>query len=101
MSVRVFVAYPYPIVLQALKAVIERQGHEVIGECDDIGKAAEEIIRLRPDIAILDFEMPNARALDAMREVSTTARGTKVILLTTHTQPAYVLEAVQLDIKGY
>ena len=101
MSVRVFVAYPYPIVLHALKALIERQGHEVVGDCSDVAKAAEAIPGLQPDVALLDFEMPGGRALDAVRDLSVTARKTKVILLTTHTQAGYVLEAVRLDVKGY
>jgi len=89
------------IVRQGLKALLEREGFSVIAEAED-GHAAVRAARERcPDVAVLDFSMPLLNGRDAAREILQVCPRAKAILLTMHTDDHYVLEALQVGVKGY
>ena len=69
MSIRVVLADDHGVVRQALRALLEREGLEVVSEAADGRTAARQAIQLRPDIAVLDISMPLFNGLDAAREI--------------------------------
>ena len=101
MAIRVLLADDHVIVCQSLKAVLEREGFHVIGEAAD-GREAVRLARaLRPDVAVLDVSMPLLNGLDAAREIQKACPRTRTILLTMHAEDTYVLQALQMGIRGY
>jgi DNA-binding NarL/FixJ family response regulator len=56
---------------------------------------------LKPDIAILDIDMPVMSGLDAARKIKEEGLNTKVVILTIHKDKEYFDEALELDIKAY
>src|SRR2546426_418118 len=58
MPPRVLLADDHEVVRQALKALLERHGFQVVGEAPDGRAAVDAACRLRPDIAVLDVAMP-------------------------------------------
>ena len=100
MSLRILLVHRYSLVLHALKALVEGQGFHVAGQSD-----RQEAIRLagvqRPDVAIVDFELPSANGLETAREILRISPTTKVIILSSHTQEFYITEALQLGVSGY
>ena len=101
MSPRILLADDHLIVRQGLRALLERDGLEVIGEAADGREAVRLAGELRPDVAILDFAMPLLNGLDAAKEVHRLSPATRTILLTMHTEDHYVLEALQAGVSGY
>ena len=98
---RILLADDHAIVRQGLKALLEREGFSVIAEAED-GQAAVRAARERcPDVAVLDFSMPLLNGRDAAREILQVCPRAKAILLTMHTDDHYVLEALQIGVKGY
>ena len=98
---RILLADDHVIVRQGLKALLEREGFTVIAEAED-GQAAVRAARERcPDVAVLDFSMPLLNGRDAAREILQVCPRAKAILLTMHTDDHYVLEALQVGVKGY
>ena len=98
---RILLADDHAIVRQGLKALLEREGFTVIAEAED-GQAAVRAARERcPDVAVLDFSMPLLNGRDAAREILQVCPRAKAILLTMHTEDHYVLEALQIGVKGY
>jgi two-component system response regulator NreC len=101
MAIRVLLADDHLIVCQSLKAVLEREGLQVVGEAAD-GREAVRLARaLRPDVAALDLSMPLLNGLDAAREIQKACPRTRTILLTMHGEDTYVLQALQMGIRGY
>jgi len=101
MALRVLLADDHLIVCQSLKAVLEREGFQVVGEAAD-GREAVRLARaLRPDAAVLDVSMPLLNGLDAAREIQKACPRTRTILLTMHAEDGYVLQALQMGIRGY
>src|SRR5438445_12535482 len=82
MPPRVLLADDHEVVRQALKALLERHGFQVVGEAPDGRAAVDAACRLRPDVAVLDVAMPLLNGVDAARELCRMSPATRVILLT-------------------
>jgi len=101
MRCRVLLAEDHQIVRQGLRALLEKSGHEVVGEASDGHEACKLAQTLQPGIAVLDLAMPLLNGLDAIREIHRVSPDTKTILLTMYTDRPYVLQALQAGAKGY
>jgi two-component system response regulator NreC len=101
MSPRILLADDHVIVRQGFRALLEREGHDVVAEAADGQEAVRLACELGPDVAILDFAMPLLNGLDAAKEIRRRSPGTRMILLTVHTEDHYVLEALNAGVHGY
>jgi DNA-binding NarL/FixJ family response regulator len=86
---------------QGLKALLEREGYQVVAEAADGHQAVRHARQLSPRIAVLDLGMPLLNGIDAAREIQKQAPETEVVLLTMYEEDAYVLEALRAGIRGY
>jgi DNA-binding NarL/FixJ family response regulator len=78
-----------------------KQDIEVIGKIGEFDEAVEMIKSKRPDIVLLDINLPNASGLDAVPLIRKYSPGTKIIAVSMHSQPAYAKKMLQLGAKGY
>lgn len=101
MALRIILADDHVIVRQGLKALLEREGFDVVAEASDGLETVRLARDLQPDVAVLDIGMPQLNGLDAAREVLQGSPRTKVILLTMHAEDHYVLEALRAGVTGY
>src|SRR5436190_24008263 len=101
MRIRVLLVDDHLMMRQGLKALLEREGLDVIGEASDGREAIRLARQLQPDVAVLDLVMPLLNGVDAAREITKVSRKTRMILLTMHTEDQYVIDALQAGIKGY
>ncbi len=98
----IVLADDHPIVRQGLRTLLEQEAHcQVVGEAADGLTATELIERLRPDIAILDVQMPDLDGLEVARRVATSAPETRVIMLSMHSDEPIVLDALHSGALGY
>ena len=101
MRCRILLADDHQLFRQGLRGLLEKAGHEVVGEAAD-GRAALALAQsLQPDIAVLDLSMPLLNGLDAAAEMKRLVPRTKVILLTMYTDKEYVLRALHAGARGY
>jgi DNA-binding NarL/FixJ family response regulator len=101
MQRRLLLADDHEIVRQGLRALLEHKGFVVAGEAANGYEAIRLARELHPDIAILDLAMPLINGVGAARRILRELPGTKVILLTMHTEEPYVLDALQAGVAGY
>jgi two-component system response regulator NreC len=101
MPIRVVLADNHELVRQGLKALLEREGFDVVGEASDGQEAVRLVPVVRPDVAIIDISMPTLNGLDAARELHRSPQRTRTILLTRHDEDQYVTEALRAGVRGY
>jgi two-component system response regulator NreC len=101
MSIRVVLADNHELLRQGLKALLEREGIQVIGEAADGQEAIRLVTDLNPDIVILDISMPLLNGLNVSRELNKSSQKAKTIVLTRHQEDQYVTEALRVGVKGY
>jgi two-component system response regulator NreC len=101
MAIRVVLADDHELVRQGLKALLEREGFQVVGEASDGHEALRLVPSVCPDVAILDISMPTLNGLDAARELQKSPQRTRTILLTRHDEDQYVTEALRAGVRGY
>jgi DNA-binding NarL/FixJ family response regulator len=86
---------------QSLRAVLEREGFQVIGEAADGHEALRLAEQHTPSVAVLDLSMPLLNGLQVAREIQKLSVRIQTILLTMYEEDAYVLEALQAGVRGY
>jgi DNA-binding NarL/FixJ family response regulator len=101
MAIRVVLADDHELVRQGLKALLEQEGFQVVGEASNGREAVRLVPNVSPDVAILDISMPILNGLDAARELKKSSQRTRTILLTQHDEDQYVTEALRAGVRGY
>ena len=101
MPTRVTLADDHALIRQGLKALLEKQGFQVVCEASNGQEALSLVEKTQPDVAIVDISMPVLNGVDTARELKKSAPKTKVILLTQHDEDQYVTEALRAGVKGY
>ena len=101
-SLRVVIADDHSVVRQGIRGVLEQiEGLEVIGEAGDGAEALAMVSELSPDVVVLDVNMPEKSGLDVTTELREEAHPARVLILSMHDDPEYVLQAVRSGADGY
>lgn len=98
---KILLADDHTMFRESLKALLERDGLEVLAEASDGREAVRLARRLKPDLAILDLGMQLLNGIGAAKEIGRQCPQTLTILLTMYEEEAYVLEALQVGVRGY
>ncbi|WP_299779873.1 response regulator transcription factor [uncultured Formosa sp.] len=100
MSTTIILADDHPLLLNGTKEFLEKKWFKVIDTATDGNSAYNKIVELKPDIAILDFDMPKLNGLEIAQEIKRKNLATKVVILTLHKQEA-ILKQIGETIHGY
>lgn len=101
-EIRIVIADDHPIVRQGLRQAIEADpGLRVIAEAGDGVKAVELIQRLKPEVVILDVDMPHLDGFGAARAILDQGPPVAIIFLTIHSEEELFHAAMELGALGY
>ena len=76
-------------------------GFTVVGEAEDGQQAIDQALALRPDIVLMDVQMPNLNGVAATAQLSLVLPTVKVIILTTFDYDEYVFDGIKAGARGY
>ncbi|MFF2845634.1 response regulator [Streptomyces sp. NPDC058001] len=100
--VRVVLADDQPLVRAALQMVItDTSDVEVIGEAGTGAEAVRLTDELRPDVVVMDIRMPGMDGIEATRLITASGGPTRVVVLTTFDDDAYVYGALRAGASGF
>ena len=102
MTIRLVLADDHPIVREGLTAVLETQpDFEVVGQANNGVEAVRLVADLRPDVVLLDLEMPELDGVEALRAMQTTTPGVRALVFTAFDTDERIIAAVQAGARGY
>ncbi|TDW78041.1 response regulator transcription factor [Kribbella pratensis] len=102
MTIRVVLADDHPVVRAGLAALLTSlPGIEVVGVASTGREAVREVITSRPDVAVLDLQMPDLDGFAATRELARSAPDTAVLVLTMFEDDDSVFAAMRAGARGY
>ncbi|MEQ1840382.1 MAG: response regulator transcription factor, partial [Verrucomicrobiales bacterium] len=100
--IKVILAEDHVIVREGLKVLIGlEKDMEVIAEASDGHEAVELAAKLKPDVVVMDIAMPVLNGLEATRQIHRHSPEAKVIILSAHSDDAYVKQALAFGASGY
>jgi len=101
-KIRVLVADDHSLMRKGLKQVLElEEDIEVIYQASDGKEAVEKALALKPDVILMDINMPIQNGIKAIQELKEKGCSSRVIVLTIHEEREYLLEAVKIGAAGY
>jgi two-component system response regulator NreC len=99
---RVVIADDHPLVRSGLRALLERDGEfKVVAEAADGYEAIQLSLLHKPDLILLDVGMPRVNGTDAAEHLSAKLPKSHIIIVSMHSDEAYVLRALKAGAKGY
>ncbi|MGQ9735615.1 MAG: response regulator [Thermaceae bacterium] len=100
--IRILLADDHALFRQGLKSLLEAEGDfKVVGEARDGREAIRHALEAKPDVILMDIQMPNLDGVQATQEILREWPKARVIILTMYRQDAYVFEAVKAGARGY
>jgi two-component system, NarL family, response regulator NreC len=100
--VRVLIADDHPLVRSGLRGLLERDGEfQVVAEAADGYEAIDLAVLHKPDVILLDVGMPRLSGPDAAQSISQKLPAARIVMLSMHSDEAYVLRALKAGARGY
>jgi DNA-binding NarL/FixJ family response regulator len=101
-AIRIVLADDHTILRKGLRLLLEREtDFKVVAEASHGKEAVDAVDREVPDVVIMDIAMPMMNGIEATKRVNETHPKTAVIILSVHSDEAYVLRALKAGARGY
>lgn len=97
----ILISEDHPLTLMGTKTFVQGLGHHICELCSNGVTAYNMILKHKPDIAILDINMPGMNGIEILERLVSKSLRTKVILVTMHKEYSLFNRAKELNAKGY
>ncbi len=101
-SIRVYIVDDHEVVRAGLRTILESAlDIAVVGEAGGRTEAVEEVVRLRPDLVLMDVRLKQSSGIEACRDIRKICQEIRVLMLTAFAEEDLVLDAVLAGAHGY
>ena len=101
-KVRIHIADDHAFLREVMaKLIASEDDMEVVGEAADGKEAAEQAVKLRPDLVIVDITMPNTGGIQALKTIGRECPGVRSLVLTMHDDQTFLRSALRAGANGY
>lgn len=98
---RLYLVDDHQLMRDGLRALLEARGHTVVGESADPTEALADLLRLRPEVLLLDLHLGERSGFELLAELQRRRLPTRCVVLTMSAQPRHVAEALRMGASGY
>ena len=100
--ITVLLAEDHTVVREGFRKMLELEDDlEVVGEAEDGRQAVALVKKLRPAVVVMDIAMPLLNGLEATRQILKAVPGTRILILTAHSDDAYIKDAMESGAVGF
>ena len=101
-TIKVMIADDHVMMREGIKQLLEFDGSiKVIEEANDGVECLEKLKSAKPDVLLLDINMPNMNGIEVLQKIRNKNMNIKVLILTVHNEVEYLLKAVDIGVDGY
>lgn len=102
MSIKVMLADDHVLIREGIRQLLEFDGSmEIVAEANDGEECLEKLLETKPQILLLDINMPKKNGIEILKEIRDRKIDVKVLILTVHEGIEYLLKAVDYGADGY
>ena len=98
---RILIADDHPLFRDGLRSLLMAEGHEVAGEAKNGREAVTLARELKPDLVLMDLQMPELNGIDATKLLTTELPDIKVVILTASEEDSKLFDAIKSGAQGY
>ena len=101
-TITLVVADDHAVVRSGLRLLLDAEADfEVVGEAGDVQDARRKLAAHKPDVLVLDLNMPGEPTLPALESLAEVSPGTRVVILTMFNEPVFAREALRAGAAGF
>lgn len=101
-QIRILLADDHNVLRRGLRLLLESQPEfTIVAEAADGRQAVEQAAATKPDVVVLDIAMPHLSGTEAAQQITELLPSTAIVILSMHSDEAYVLRALKAGAKGY
>jgi DNA-binding NarL/FixJ family response regulator len=101
-KIRILTVDDHPLILEGIATVLQRQPDmEVVGEATDGHQAIEAFAKYRPDVMLIDLQMPGMNGIDTIIAILEKFPNARCVVLTTYAGDVQATRALKAGAKGY
>mgnify|MGYP002625182589 CR=1 FL=1 len=101
-KIKLVLADDHAVVRSGLRMLLQAQPDmEIVGEAESGTQALAQVRNLRPDVILMDIQMPGMNGIEATRQIKEAYADTAVLALTMHEDDQYFFEMLQAGASGY
>jgi two-component system response regulator NreC len=101
-TLRILLGDDHLVVRQGFKRILQDHADwEVVAEAADGREAVKQALSVQPDVAVLDIGMPQLSGIEATRQIVRRLPDFPVLILSMHSDPAFITPALQAGARGY
>lgn len=101
-AIRVLLAEDQTLMRDGLRTILElEEGFEVVGEAADGREAVARALALRPDVVLMDVQLPGLDGVAATARIAAALPATRVVILTTFEREEYVVAGIKAGARGH
>lgn len=102
MSIRVMLADDHILMREGIRQLLECDNSiEIVGEVSNGEQCMEMIYEVKPQILLLDINMPKKNGLEVLQDIRSNRLDVKILILTVHNEIEYLLKAMDIGVDGY
>lgn len=98
---RIYIVDDHELMREGLRALLVAKGYEVVGESADPTQALADLLRLRPEVLLLDLHLNGRSGFELLAELQRRHLPTRCVVLTMSAQPRHVAEALRMGASAY
>lgn len=100
--INIIIADDHEMIRDGIKNLLEFDGKmKIIAEASDGLECLELLQTYKPDVLLLDINMPNCNGLEVLEKLKSKKKKMKILMLTVHNETEYLMKAMEIGVNGY